>query len=58
MIREALANYPWPALSCLALLIFLVLFFAVLLWIRRREGKAFYSYMENLPLQEEGRHEA
>lgn len=57
MIREVLSNFPWPFLTCIALLIFFSLFCAIVLWTRRKKGKIHYSYMESLPLQEESRHE-
>lgn len=52
MMREVLSNFHLPWLSCLALLIFFSLFISMLLWVFRKDGKAVYQYIENLPLEE------
>ncbi len=40
--------------ACVALVLFVAVFVAMLLWTSRREGRELYGLMQNLPLEREG----
>lgn len=53
MIREALSNYPYAALSAFALLIFLGIFLGMLTWVFRKGSREAYQRIAELPLNEQ-----
>jgi cbb3-type cytochrome oxidase subunit 3 len=52
MISQALSHYQHTLLTCVGLLLFLGVFIGSLLWTFRKNGRDFYHFMENLPLEE------
>lgn len=54
MIRQVLASYHLPLLSCAGLLIFLAVFCGSVIWVNRKGSTGFYATLQNLPFQDEG----
>ena len=52
MIKEALSKFPHIDLSLIALMIFVGIFVGMIFWIHRKNSKALYDKIANLPLEE------
>jgi len=55
MRDDALSQYAGGHLNAIALIIFIVLFAAFVLWTYRRSARKYYQEMARLPLDEEDR---
>lgn len=52
VIKDVLAHYDLPLLSCVGLLLFMAVFAAALFWVFREGSRDFYSKMSQLPFQD------
>jgi hypothetical protein len=53
MVRtQVLSQWHLPWLTCVGLLLFVAVFLGAVLWVCRRESRAFYAAMERLPFDE------
>ncbi len=52
MKQEGLSSFTDTYLTSLGLLIFILFFFAVIIWINRKGAKAYYEQMEKMPLND------
>ncbi len=52
MIKQALQHYLFGSASCIAMFAFLGVFLGTLFWVNRKDAKKYYSYIQNLPLDE------
>ena len=53
MKKETLEHFQDVHLTQIAMIIFMAVFVAVVIWIWRRSSGDMYSYLERLPLEEE-----
>ncbi len=51
MKAEALANFPFVGLTVAALVIFALIFTAMVFWTYRKDSTKIYQHAENLPLE-------
>ncbi len=52
MKQDVLMHFTHLNLTCMALIIFFILFVSALIWVIRPQGRALYRYMSELPLEE------
>lgn len=53
MIKETLLNFDMLYLPVVALMIFLIMFSCVLYWVYRKDNRALYKHMSELPYEED-----
>lgn len=56
MNAQVLSHFPMPWLTCIALLLFVTVFAAIVFRTMRPANTALFHKMENLPLTDEGDH--